>query len=166
MVNIGRVPNQSNRFGDLTFNSFFVLESDGSHIESGLRTEEILQLIQNRLYGEDAIPAAMRASMSRQLRQFTTQASVSVSQDADNYRTLLHIKATDRPGLLSHIGKVFAEQGIRVHNARITTLGAVAEDIFHITDNKDAAITDPELLNMLENELCGELNQPAEVTNS
>jgi len=151
---------------DLTFNSFFVLESDGSHIESGLRTEEILQLIQNRLYDEDAIPAAMRASMSRQLRQFTTQASVSISQDPDNYRTLLHIKATDRPGLLSHIGKVFAEQGIRVHNARITTLGAVAEDIFHITDNKDAAITDPGLLKLLESELCAELNQQTEVTNS
>ena len=59
------------------------------------------------------------------------------------------------------MGKVFAEQGIRVHNARITTVGAVAEDIFYITDKKDAAITDIRQLIRLEKELCAELNDEA-----
>jgi [protein-PII] uridylyltransferase len=147
---------------DLTFNSYFVLENDGSHIESGLRAEEILQLIRTRLCDEDSMPGAVPANLPRRLKQFTTQASVSISQDPDNYRTLLQIQATDRPGLLSQIGKVFAEQGIRVHNARIATLRAIAEDTFYITDNKNEAITDTRQLITLEKGLCDELNEQAE----
>ena len=146
---------------DLTFNSYFVLENDGSHIEPGPRTEEILMLIRTRLHDENPVPGVTQASVSRQLKQFTTPASVSIRQDFENHRTILHIQATDRPGLLSHIGKVFEEQGIRVHNARITTLGAIAEDIFYITNKENAAITDPAQLIMLEGELCDELNEQA-----
>jgi [protein-PII] uridylyltransferase len=36
-------------------------------------------------------------------------------------------------GLLTRIGKVFNEQGLVIHDARISTLGEVAEDIFRVT---------------------------------
>lgn len=144
---------------DLTFNSYFALEEDGSHIDLGIRSEEIRHSLRSRLCNEDDIPGPLFARMPRQLKQFTTQTKISISQDQENNRTHLRLQATDRPGFLSQIGKIFAEQGIRVHNARITTLGAVAEDNFYITDQNDAAITDSQQLTILESELCAKLNE-------
>jgi len=144
---------------DLTFNSYFVLEDDGSHIDPGIRSEEIRYSIRSRLCNEDDIPGPLYARMPRQLKQFTTPTKISFSQNQENHRTHLRLLATDRPGFLSQIGKVFAEQGIRVHNARITTLGAVAEDSFYITDHSDAPITDAQQLTLLEDELCAKLNE-------
>ncbi len=143
---------------DLIFNSYFVLEDDGSHIEPGPRTEEIRQLLRSRLSDEDDMPEPRITRIPRQLRQFTTQTRISSSQDRDNCRTLLRIRATDRPGLLSRIGKVFAEHKIRIHNARISTLGALAEDSFCITDHNDEPIIDSLQLTLLKNELCDRLN--------
>ncbi len=91
---------------------------------------------------------------------FSTPVQVSVSQDATNQRTVLELVAGDRPGLLVQIGKVFVQQNVILHNAKIATLGERAEDVFFVTteDNRpldeassqrlvsslEAALADPE----------------------
>ena len=37
---------------------------------------------------------------------------------------------------------MFNQQGLTIHNARITTLGEIAEDIFHVNSNSGKMITD------------------------
>ncbi|MCK5336845.1 MAG: hypothetical protein KAQ67_11820, partial [Gammaproteobacteria bacterium] len=44
--------------------------------------------------------------------------------------------------LLARISRAFLESRIRVHNAKIATMGAKADDLFHITDLKNQPITD------------------------
>jgi [protein-PII] uridylyltransferase len=50
---------------------------------------------------------------------------------------------TDRPGLLADIAQVLRAQRLRVHDARIATFGEKAEDVFHITDERNRAL-DPD----------------------
>ena len=64
---------------------------------------------------------------------FSTAVQVSVSQDPVNNRTVLELVAADRPGLLLQVGKVFEDQRVALHNAKIATLGERAEDVFFIT---------------------------------
>ena len=61
--------------------------------------------------------------------------------------------------LLSIIGKIFFENKIRLHNAKISTMGERVEDVFFITDREDRVITDPTKINIIENQIKSELDE-------
>jgi len=128
----------------LSVNSYLVLEEDGSQIEGEERLTGIKHFLQDGLNIEEPPQGALR--MPRQLRSFQTPSEVSFEQDENRMFTLLELKTSDRPGLLSKVGQTFASNKLRVHNARIATAGAEARDTFAITDREDQPITDPERL--------------------
>lgn len=68
----------------------------------------------------------------------------------------MHLLTKDRPSLLAKVGMVFCEHGIKVHGARITTLGERAEDVFYIS--ADAPLDEPKL-NALKTHLITVLGQ-------
>ncbi len=72
--------------------------------------------------------------MRRQLKAFTTRTRVHFTEDAGNRRTLLEVVTADRPGLLARIGWTLADHRVRLQNAKISTFGERAEDVFFVTD--------------------------------
>ncbi len=70
--------------------------------------------------------------LPRQARMFSTKTTVDFSQSTADDQTVLELRATDRPGLLSRIGQVFIEQGIDIEAAKIVTIGERAEDVFYV----------------------------------
>jgi len=68
------------------------------------------------------------------LRNFSVPASVNFSPDTVHDRTIMEVIATDRPGFLSIVGRAMQHQGVRLHDARISTIGERAEDYFYVTD--------------------------------
>ena len=94
-----------------------------------------------------AAPKAGRAS--RQLKHFPIAPEINITQD-DKANYQLSIIAGDRPGLLARIAYVLAGHGIEVRSARINTLGARAEDSFHIAGN---ALVQPQAVAELSAEL-------------
>ena len=79
---------------------------------------------------EDVRPA--RRTQPRHLRHFRTMPQVGFDAAGD-HRTLLSVVCTDRPGLLADVAQVLREQSMSVHDARIATFGARAEDVFQIS---------------------------------
>jgi [protein-PII] uridylyltransferase len=67
---------------------------------------------------------------------------------------VLTVIAGDRPGLLSRIARVLTAYDISLHTARISTLGARAEDVFLISG---PALHDAKTLVRLEAELIDQL---------
>lgn len=63
---------------------------------------------------------------------------------------LMHLVTKDRPALLAKVGQVFCQHSIKVHGARITTLGERAEDIFYISADDGL---DDDKLSALKNSL-------------
>ncbi|WP_456377240.1 [protein-PII] uridylyltransferase [Thiolapillus sp.] len=140
----------------IALNSFFVLEADGQHITPE-RAHDIQGILETGL--QEASTTAPRARpLPRRLQQFSSKSEISISQDLHHHHTILHIKSMDRPGLLSLIAWVLAEQGLRLLNAKITTLGAMADDVFTLTDGNGQPLEDETRIEQLVQSLLAQLD--------
>ena len=71
-----------------------------------------------------------RGRLSRQVKHFPITPEVSLRADEAGRHFILSLSAADRPGLLFDVAEVLALLGIRLHAARIDTLGERVEDTF------------------------------------
>ncbi|HEC06331.1 MAG TPA: [protein-PII] uridylyltransferase [Thiolapillus brandeum] len=140
-------------------NSFFVLEVDGHHIAPE-RNREIQEILEYGLQESTGTTPKARA-LPRRLQEFSSKSEITISQDVQNHHTLLRIKSMDRPGLLSLIAWVLTEQNLRLLNAKITTLGAMADDVFTLTDSDGRTLSDQARLEKLTQALLETLDQPS-----
>ena len=72
----------------------------------------------------------------------------------------VYINAMDRPGALSAIARVFSENNIKIHDARIVTLGERIEDMFFVSGEDGRAITDQTVLDKLQKNLVAVFQDP------
>lgn len=135
----------------LSFNSYFVLEADGGALQEHRRLE-LLHKLEQVLNREQPIELTPRR-MPRELKSFARQSRISLDEVPGSDYTLLQVDTQDRPGLLSTIGAVLAQQKLRMHSARVVTEGAIARDQFMISDRNDQAITDAQTLSALQDAL-------------
>ena len=113
--------------------TFTVLEQNGCFVDDHYRLQEIREQLLRIIGNPPADGFAVTRRSSRQARVFHTAPQIHFRDDPGPH-TAMELVATDRPGLLSCVGQVFARHGIRVHAAKIATIGARAEDVFWITD--------------------------------
>ncbi len=79
--------------------------------------------------------------VARQVKHFAFEPSVSLIPARQKPYFELSVSCADRPGLLSSIARVFLRFEVNLQDARITTLGQRAEDVFIVANRKlgDAA---------------------------
>lgn len=87
--------------------------------------------------------------VSRQLKHFPINTRVNLERDRRGMYVLSLISG-DRPGLLARIAQIFDQHDIRLHRAKINTLGSRAEDVFWISGALlDSAVDTSAFLNEL-----------------
>jgi len=135
-------------------NTFFVLDHEGELIQDTLRLENIHKHLDLVLIEKQA-PDDATLKAPRRLTHFKFTPIISFDNELSDDSTSLFIKAIDRPGLLSAIGRCFASHRILVVSANITTLGVgeTAEDSFYIQDESHNKITDESTLKKLRESL-------------
>ena len=132
--------------------TFIVLDQDNKPIESEKQCQQLEQHITNALLNAGVRKDASTTYISRRLRHFKATPIVEIKNYPQSAHSSLHIQSTDFPGLLARIAHVLAELDIKIHGARVSTLGERAHDIFYVTTNDDKKITDNALLGVcLEN---------------
>jgi [protein-PII] uridylyltransferase len=136
-----------------TLNSYQVLEEDGTAITGHNREQEIIHTLRQALIAQAPTKPTVSRRMPRQLKHFTTPTQIDFLQDPGHQLTIMKLATNDRPGLLSQIGHAFADCDIWLHTAKIATIGAMAEDIFFITDNDNQPLTQPEQFEQLKQAL-------------
>lgn len=119
--------------------SYFVLEHSGKPIRHGQREQEITHRIRT-LLGSNEPPPVVGRRHPPQIRHFPVQTEIHFHTDPLARYSILELQAADRPGLLSKVGQAFSAMGIRLHNAKVATLGSRAEDVFFITDQHNQPI--------------------------
>ena len=122
----------------ICFNSYVVL-GRANQPSDALRKRLVARL--TAAIADGATTDAPVRRVSRRLRQFVMPTEVSLETRPGAATSTLRIVASDRPGVLSALGGLFAELGISVTRARITTLGERVEDVFEVTNRAKHAIT-------------------------
>ena len=130
--------------------TFFLLNADGKPLSEADEKNQLLTTVEKNLQLEELSYNFDHHRMPRQLKHFESRTSVLFSQDEtittapQNERTVITIRTGDSAGLLTRIGQVFNQQGLNIHNAKISTLGEIAEDIFQVTAYSGKRINDLE----------------------
>jgi [protein-PII] uridylyltransferase len=111
--------------------SFLVMDASNSKTNYRDVMNYIEYELTQQLTSTEALHAPHAGRVSRQLKHFPIIPEVSITTD-EKGRHMLFIIAGDRPGLLARIAYVLAHHHINLRSAKINTLGARAEDTFHI----------------------------------
>ena len=142
-----------------SLDTYTVLDRDGLPVDADGRAE-VARRLRAGLAAPDLSGIHVSRRPTRRLRAFTTPVQILFEEDPNNDRTVLELVAPDRPGLLYTVGKVLSRFRVDVRNARISTVGERAEDVFYVTD-RDGRPLDPALRERLELALRKQLDSDA-----
>ncbi|QPK64312.1 [protein-PII] uridylyltransferase [Methylomonas sp. LL1] len=123
-------------------NSFQVLEQSGAAINDLHREIHICDALRQGLITKQVKVSKNIHKQSRQARHFPIDTSITFLDDPSNQHTIIELVTTDRAGLLSTIGRAFTELDIQLHDAKITTIGSRAEDMFYVSNQDSLPIMD------------------------
>lgn len=138
---------------NMTLVMMYFLNRDTQDYLDESRHFEVIDKIQYQLTQTDVQPIEMAHTIkNRRTRHFDTPTEVGFKQIND-YLTELSINTKDAPGLLARIGCALKENNIRLHDAKIHTVGEKAEDVFLISDIQNNAIKSKERLSQLSEAL-------------
>ncbi|WP_299074213.1 [protein-PII] uridylyltransferase [uncultured Paraglaciecola sp.] len=127
---------------DYMFESFIILEPNGDRITSESRLNSLREAVETQLNkpGEKHVN---RRKMSRQMKQLDVKTKVRFYPTQTNV-TLVELEALDAPGLLANISEQFIALNFKLHQAKISTIGERAEDLFIINNKFDQPLTQAE----------------------
>ena len=134
--------------------SFMLLDVSGRDND-----REMIQYIEHELgerLSRNALPETpVNGRISRQVKHFPIQPTVTIQPDEKDIHFVLSVSAADRPGLLYTVAMTLAAHGANLHTAKIVTLGERVEDTFLITggdlgESAKRIKLETELLNQLK----------------
>jgi [protein-PII] uridylyltransferase len=102
--------------------------------DSAGRYRDVVGMIERelaRLLNDPMAPLSPHSGrVSRQVKHFPMEPAITLNPSRRKPYFELAVSCADRPGLLSAIARVFLAFNVNLHDARITTLGQRAEDVF------------------------------------
>jgi [protein-PII] uridylyltransferase len=101
---------------------------------------DLRRMLLGRLDVEDRLARRARAVPPREAA--VPDPKVTLVDGASETATVVEVRAHDAPGLLWRVGRALGECGLDVRAARVETLGAEVVDVFYVTDEDGAPLTD------------------------
>ena len=117
---------------------FYVLDRNGQPLQD----ETLREQLRNRLLdtlSRPYTPAAFAPRLDRKLRCFNVPTRIEF-ETLNEHHTALHLSTLDVPGLLARVAQILVENEVRLHEARIATVGEKAEDTFIISTRDNRAL--------------------------
>lgn len=131
------------------FDVFNVVNPSGDALDA-LDTQRLLDTLPRHAEPLDPMQPSIA---TRRLRVFSLKPTVTYGTERSRTMTSVLITARDHPGLLYQIARSFKEHGVVIHAAKIATFGEKAEDVFYVTDQQGAPLTDANHLDKLRDTL-------------
>lgn len=146
--------------GPYSISAYVVLDEKGQPLgKDQARKERVRERLIEELDDPEDYPDIIHRRTPRQLKHFSFPTQVTFSNDTVNQRTVMEVITPDRPGLLARVGRILLDHGVRLTNAKIATLGERVEDVFFVTDDNGAPLSDPATCQNLQDDLCRQLDE-------
>lgn len=121
--------------------SFIVTELDGTLLKFDRRRQ--LEKALSAVLKSDKLPKILTHS-DRKLTNFQVKTEIRFLHLNKKEHTEMELFALDQTGLLADVSQVFNQLNLNLINAKITTIGARAEDFFILTNAQHLALTSQE----------------------
>ncbi len=132
-------------------NTYTVLEADGNPVgDNPKRVAEIRSMLLRHLDNPGSRMPSPEFHRSRRQTSFGRHVDTTLVNSPGKDFSTLEINCPDQPGILACVGQVFAEFGISLKDARITTLGERVEDLFFIADGDGKPLHDADAAEALQ----------------
>jgi [protein-PII] uridylyltransferase len=118
-----------------------VHDANGDPVTDKIQLQDISERIRKAILATEEQPFAAQEHRSRQHKHFDVATRLHFYPHHLHNVTVMELVAADRPGLLSRVAEVLKKKEIRLHMARIATIGAQADDMLYITDEMDQPLT-------------------------
>lgn len=141
------------------YDSFFVLNEQGKALSCENSKSLIKQAIINNIINIEQVNLSVQRRMPRQFKYFNVPTEVSFSDDEFTSYTRMELTTIDRAGLLAAVGQAFKSTQVKLHDARITTLGEKVEDTFIISHQNDSPINNSKQQESIRREIMRYLNK-------
>jgi len=122
------------------YDSFFFLDDNDKIIKDIETQDKIINTVKENILADTKQRVSRR--MPRQIKHFDVDTKIKISNDEFTQYTRVDITAKNKPGFLASVGRAFVKNEIKLHDAKITTLGERVEDSFLISDKSNKPITD------------------------
>lgn len=120
---------------------FYFLDRNNQPVIAEDSLSQLAYQLEEQLANEAGLAPVINHSRSRRIKHFSTPTEINFKAlSAQNSELTLITK--DIPGLLSKVGRALRDSQIRLHDAKIVTIGEKAEDIFLVSDVNDQALTE------------------------
>ncbi|MDO4430293.1 MAG: bifunctional uridylyltransferase/uridylyl-removing protein GlnD [Lonepinella koalarum] len=134
--------------------SFIVTELDGSLLKFDRRRQ--LEMALSAVLRSDKLPP-IAATRNTKLAAFQVNTEIRFLHLGKKEHTEMELFALDQAGLLAEVSQVFNQLKLNLIHAKITTIGAKAEDFFILTNRENRALDQQEreqLKQRLKETLC------------
>jgi [protein-PII] uridylyltransferase len=122
-----------------TLNTFVVLDQKNRAITDSSRALDIANKLTKSLM--KPLPKVKNKPAPTYIDNFKVPTKVSFIETATDKTTVLEIIALDQPGLLAKFAKIFQENKLNIHSAKITTFGEKIDDVFTVSNSDNLALT-------------------------
>jgi len=145
--------------GQEVLNTFLVTDTDGLPIHEGFQLAELRKRLEEAAQNPAASSHSVQLRPGTRERYFEVPTEIEFSQHEAPPETRIHLSTSDHPGLLWTLSCALEDCGAHIRQARITTLGAQAQDVFSVTDADSQPIVDPQTLTHIEDTLRSRITQ-------
>lgn len=156
VLNLNIVEARLHSVGDNTKLIQFVVSGTNGEFPQKNR---IVSALTDALEKKSGTEQVVSRRIPRQLKFFRFPTEVTISSDTTHERTIVEVVTPDRPGLLARLARIFQSENIRLHSARIVTLGERVEDVFMVTSADGKVLTEAESCRALQESISQQLDE-------
>ncbi len=135
---------------DYALNNFIVLDESTTGISYNGLLKHIEESLGDKIIKRADVEPPIKGRVERQVKHMPITTKVMFDSLPEGSHQMLDIIACDQPGLLANIAFILIEHNVKVHNAKINTLGNRAEDTFLISGHDDLALSGDKMQELKE----------------
>jgi [protein-PII] uridylyltransferase len=135
---------------DYALNNFIVLDESTTGISYNGLLKHIEESLGDKIIKRADVEPPIKGRVERQVKHMPITTKVMFDSLPEGSHQMLDIIACDQPGLLANIAFILIEHNVKVHNAKINTLGNRAEDTFLISGHDGLALSSDKMQELEE----------------